>query len=116
LFRDIDSAITLAFLTRSPSQDKLDWLSPTRWASWLRSVHYPNPDNADQLWNHLQQAARGTTGPQAAPQAPLTAALVATLTAIRTQIHEVVTRSTGWHGDACLQTQFDTTGVLPYYA
>ena len=27
LFRDIDSAITLRFLTRFPSQDKADWLS-----------------------------------------------------------------------------------------
>ena len=30
LFRDIDSAITLRFLARFPSQDKADWLSHTR--------------------------------------------------------------------------------------
>jgi hypothetical protein len=30
LFCDIDSAITLAFLTRFPSQPKADWLSPAR--------------------------------------------------------------------------------------
>jgi transposase len=31
LFRDIDSAITLAFLRRFPSQDKADWLSRLAW-------------------------------------------------------------------------------------
>ena len=38
LFRDIDSKITLQFLTRFPSQDKADWLSRVRLGNWLRSV------------------------------------------------------------------------------
>jgi transposase len=40
LFRDIDSAITLRFLTRFPSQDKADWLSKARLGNWLRSIGY----------------------------------------------------------------------------
>ncbi len=37
LFSEIDSAIGLAFLTRFPTQDKVDWLSPRRLETWLRS-------------------------------------------------------------------------------
>ena len=55
LFRDIDSAITLRFLTRFPSQDKADWLSRTRLGNWLRSVGYNHQANLDQLWDHLDQ-------------------------------------------------------------
>jgi hypothetical protein len=52
LFRDIDSAITLRFLTRFPSQDKVDWLSRTRFDAWLRSVGYNHLRNLDRLWEH----------------------------------------------------------------
>ncbi|RYY06269.1 MAG: IS110 family transposase, partial [Alphaproteobacteria bacterium] len=37
LFRDIDSAITLAFLTRFPTQARVDWLTPKRLETWLRT-------------------------------------------------------------------------------
>ena len=62
LFRDIDSAITLRFLTRFPSQDKADWLSSARLGNWLRSVGYNHLANLDRLWDHLHDAPRGTTG------------------------------------------------------
>jgi len=61
LFRDIDSPITLAFLTRFPSQAKADWLSPARLQAWLRSARYYNPTNAGAL--HAQAVGRrGGTG------------------------------------------------------
>src|SRR4029450_6912879 len=40
LFRDIDSAISRAFVARFTTQDALDWLSAKRLASWLASVGY----------------------------------------------------------------------------
>lgn len=40
LFADIDSTISLAFLTRFDTQDRLDWLTPTRLRRWLASVGY----------------------------------------------------------------------------
>ena len=86
LFRDIDSAITLRFLTRFPSQDKADWLSRIRLGNWLRSVGYNHQANLDRLWDHLHDAPRGTTGPQAAARAEITLALVAALSSLRTQI------------------------------
>ena len=64
LFRDLDSPISLRFLARFPSQDKADWLSPTRLENWLHSAGYPNPRNAPTLHTRLSTAPRGTTGPQ----------------------------------------------------
>ena len=86
MFRDIDSPITLAFLTRFPSQGKADWLSPARLQPWLRSVGYYNPTNAPALHAHLTAAPRGTTGPEAAARAAITLALVTALKALRGQI------------------------------
>ncbi len=43
LFRDIASAITLAFLIRSPTEATVDWLTPKRLENWLRTQHYPHP-------------------------------------------------------------------------
>ena len=60
---DIDSPISVRFLSRFPSQDKADWLSPVRLENWLRAVGYTNPGNAPALHAHLAGAARGSTGP-----------------------------------------------------
>jgi hypothetical protein len=76
----------LAFLTRFPTQAKVDWLSPQRLETWLRCHRYPNPRRAELLHAHLADAARGTTGPEADARAHITAALVAGLQAFRTQI------------------------------
>jgi transposase len=86
LFRDIDSKITLQFLTRFPSQDKADWLSRVRLGNWLRSVGYNHLADLERLWTHLHDAPGGTRGPQAAPRVQITLALVAALSAIRDQI------------------------------
>ena len=40
LFADLDSPISLAFLTRFNCQDRADWLSVTRLAYWLAGVGY----------------------------------------------------------------------------
>ena len=77
LFRDIDSPITLRFLTRFPSQDKVDWLSPARLGTWLRSVSYNHLANLERLWSHLHDAPRRHAGSEAAARAEITSALVA---------------------------------------
>ena len=61
LFRDIDSAITLAFLTRFSTQAKVDWLTPRRLKNWLRSQRYPNPRRA-QLAKRLRMPTTGVEG------------------------------------------------------
>lgn len=115
LFRDIDSPITLRFLTRFPSQDKADWLSRTRLANWLRSVGYNHQANLDRLWDHLHDAPRGTTGPQAVARAEITLALVVALRSLRTQIkalEQQVADQLAHHPDAAIFTSLPKSGTV----
>ena len=115
LFRDIDSAITLRFLTRFPSQDKADWLSQTRLGNWLGSVGYNHLANLDRLWKHLDQATRGTTGPEAAARAQITLALVAALRSLRTQIkalEDQIADQLTHHPDAAIFTSLPKAGTV----
>jgi transposase len=115
LFRDIDSAITLRFLTRFPSQDKADWLSRTRLGNWLRSIGYNHLASLDKLWDHLDQAPRGTTGPQATARAEITLALVAGLSSLCTQIkaleHQIADQLAA-HPDAAIFTSLPRSGTV----
>jgi len=115
LFRDIDSAITLRFLARFPSQDKADWLSRTRLGNWLRSIGYNHLANLDRLWEHLHDAPRGTTGLQGAARAEITLALVAALTALKTQIkalEDQIADQLAEHPDAAIFTSLPKAGTV----
>jgi len=115
LFRDIDSAITLAFLRRFPSQDKADWLSATRLANWLGSVGYNHQANTPRLWAHLRDAPRGTTGPEAAARAQITLTLVAALSALQNQIRALedqIADQLAHHPDAAIFTSLPRSGTV----
>ena len=115
LFRDIDSTITLAFLTRFPSQDKADWLSRTRLGNWLRSTGYNHLANLDQLWAHLDNAPAGTRGPEAEARAQITVAMVAGLGALRAQIkalEEQIAIQLAQHPDAAIFTSLPRSGTV----
>ncbi len=115
LFRDIDSPITLAFLTRFPSQAKADWLSPARLQAWLRLAGYYNPTNATALHDHITAAPRGTVGPEAAARAAVTLALVTALSAIRAQIkalEEQITVQLAAHPDGHIFTSLPRAGTV----
>src|SRR6266850_572429 len=62
LFADLDSAISLQFITRFTSQDALDWLSPKRLAAWLSSVGYCGRTDPAVLHARITGAARGADG------------------------------------------------------
>src|SRR3954451_1419359 len=62
LFRDLDSSISLRFLTRFDCQDRADWLSPKRLAAWLSSVGYCGRIEPAVLHGRLAAAPRGATG------------------------------------------------------
>jgi hypothetical protein len=62
LLADLDSAISLRFLTRFTSQDTLDWLSPKRPAAWLSSVGYCGRTNPAVLHARITGAPRGADG------------------------------------------------------
>lgn len=113
LFCDLDSPISLRFLTRFPHQDKADWLSPARLETWLRSVGYNNPRNAPALHAHLVAAPHGTTGHQAPARGQVTLALVSALSALREQIgalDEQIAAQLGTHPDA--RGRFPTADAL----
>jgi transposase len=115
LFRDIDSPISLRFLSRFPSQDKADWLTPVRLENWLRAAGYNNPRNAPALHAHLASAARASTGPHAAGQAQVTLALVTALGALREQIRaleEAIAVQLAEHPDAPIFTSLPRSGTL----
>jgi transposase len=86
LFADIDSDITLAFLTRFTTQEQADWLSPRRLAAWLKSAAYSGKKDPSALHARLAAAPRGSAGPHAAALAEVTLALVAVLRALKTQV------------------------------
>jgi transposase len=86
LFADIDSPISLAFLTRFDSQDAADWLSPRRFAGWLSKVGYSGKVDPQVLHQRLTRAPRGLSGTHASAEAQTTQALVAVLTSLVTQI------------------------------
>jgi transposase len=115
LFRDLDSAISLAFLRRFPSQDKADWLSPARLGNWLRAQHYNHLASLDQLWAHLRDAPRGTTGVEAAARGQITLAMVTALTALKEQIaalKQQITVQLDAHPDAVIFTSLPKAGTV----
>jgi transposase len=86
LFRDIDSAISRAFLTRFTTQDALDWLSTKRLAAWLSSVSYSGRTDPAKLHAHIRAAPPGATGDHGQTLAGITRAYLAALAAITAQI------------------------------
>ena len=86
LFTAIDSAISLSFIERYPTQTKADWLTPTRMADWLRKVAYSGRTSPEVLHARLLAAPRGTTDTDAEAHVSTTVAFVAILRALNTQI------------------------------
>ncbi|MET0227092.1 MAG: IS110 family transposase [Actinomycetes bacterium] len=86
LFADIDSAISLAFIERFPTQTKADWLTPARIGAWLGKVGYSGRTAPEVLHQRILAAPRGTTGPEAEAHAAVTLAYVAALRVLATQI------------------------------
>src|SRR6185369_4227672 len=64
LFADIDSPISLSFLSRFDCQDRADWLSPKRLAAWLASVGYCGRTDPAVLHARLTDAPRGARRPR----------------------------------------------------
>ena len=115
LFADIDSAITLSFLTRFTTQEAADWLSPKRLAAWLSSVSYTGGVDPAVLHARLLAAPRGTTGEPATIHAGTTTALIAVLRTLAAQI-QILATSIGAqldaHPDAPIFTSLPRSGSV----
>jgi transposase len=89
LFARPNSKITLAFLTRFPTADKVVWLSPRRLQAWLASVGYSGGVTAETLFERLSQAAPGLTGAEGAARGRVTLGLVRMVEALNAEIEQV---------------------------
>ncbi len=115
LFRDLDSTISLKFLHRFDTQDKLDWLSPKRLAAWLSNAGYSGRVDPAVLHARLLAAPRGLTGPDAATNAHTTQALLAVLTSLVQQIRaltEQIGEQLDLHTDAHIFTSLPRSGTV----
>jgi transposase len=113
LFKDIDSAISLAFLTRFDTQDKVDWLTPKRLADWLARQGYSGKVDPSVLHQRILNAPRGATGVHATSQAPITASYVALLRTLLEQIKGLakqIDRQLHSHPDARIFTSLPRSG------
>ncbi|OBI56482.1 IS110 family transposase [Mycobacterium sp. E796] len=115
VFDALDSPISLRFLTRFDCQDRLDWLTPTRLASWLGSVGYKGRTDAAVLHARLSGRPRGLTGPDGAAYVGITTAFVATLTNLVSQIAQLsaqIADQLATHADAHIFTSLPRSGTL----
>jgi transposase len=113
LFADIDSPISLRFLSRFDRQDRVDWLSPRRLGAWLRTVGYSGGVDPDVLHARLTAAPRGATGDHGTALAHITGSLVTTLVTLIEQIKtlsEQINEQLGAHADAHIFTQLPRAG------
>jgi transposase len=115
LFADVDSQITLAFLSRFTTQEQADWLSPKRLAAWLKSVGYSGKADPAVLHARLLAAPRGQAGPHASALAGVTLTLVAVLRVLNAQV-KVLAASIGTqlaaHPDAEIFQSLPRSGTI----
>ncbi len=113
LFADIDSPITLAFLTRFDTQDRADWLTPQRLGNWLSKQGYSGKVDPAVLHQRLLAAPRGATGEHASHQAHITASYVALLRTLLDQITTLakqIDQQLDTHADAHIFTSLPRAG------
>jgi transposase len=115
LFAELDSPISLAFLTRFDTQDRADWLWPKRLAAWLASLGYSGHTDPTTLHARLIAAPRGATGDHGLAHAHITRALLATLTTLVEQIKILSTQigaQLATHADAHIFTSLPRSGTV----
>ena len=113
LFADIDSPISLAFLTRFTTQEQADWLSPARFGAWLVKHSYPGKVDPAVLHARLIAAPRGAVGAEATAQAAITRAFVAVLSVLLDQIKTLsaeIDTQLAAHPDAHIFTSLPRAG------
>jgi transposase len=113
LSAEIDSPISLAFLARFDTQDRADWLTPTRLTRWLSSVGYCGRTDPAVLHDRLRAAPRGATGDHGTANAAITRALRATLTSLIEQIKILsrqISEQLAGHADQHIVTSLPRSG------
>jgi transposase len=115
LFADLDSAVSLRFVTRFDTQDALDWLSPKRLAAWLSSVGYCGRTDPARLHQRITAAPAGIGGENGRSLAGITHAYLATLQTITAQIEvlaQQITEALALHPDRQIFTSLPRSGTV----
>ncbi|HEU5417581.1 MAG TPA: IS110 family transposase [Streptosporangiaceae bacterium] len=116
LFAELDSRISLAFLSRFGSQDAAGRLSEDDLAAWLKTLpSRGKAPSAGQLLARLHAAPAGATGADGAARAAVTSALVATLATLAAQARALeaeIAAQLAAHPDADVFTSLPRTGTL----
>lgn len=115
LFAEIDSLISLSFLTRCTTQDQADWLTPTRLSAWLSRQGYSGKVDPAVLHARLLAAPRGLTGPEASANAAITATYIAVLSTVSEQIKALAAQieaQLSAHPDAHIFTSLPRAGRI----
>ena len=115
VFADLDSPISLAFLSRFGCADSAAWLSHRRLGAWLAANGYCGRTPTTVLLERLQTAPDGLTGDPGAAAAHTTLAYVATLHAVRDQITTLETQireQLALHPDAAIFQSLPRSGTI----
>jgi len=115
LFDNLDSPISLKFLTRFDCQDRADWLTPSRLANRLTSVGYTGRTTPATLHARLTAAPRGITGAASEGFIAITHALVTVLDTLVQQIKTLdkqIARQLAAHADAHIFTSLPRSGTV----
>lgn len=115
LFADLDSPISLTFLTRFATADAAAWLTHRRLGAWLAANRYSGRTPTRVLLERLQTGPDGLHGGDGAAAGHTTAAYVATLKAVHAQIHALDTHiheQLALHPDAAIFQTLPRAGVV----
>lgn len=89
LFSELDSPISLTFLTRFPTADKAAWLTHRRLGAWLAANRYSGRTKTAVLLARLTDAPAGATGDHSNTAGRTTASYVAALKVLVEQIRQL---------------------------
>ena len=115
LFTRLDSKITLAFLRRFPTAEKVAWLSVKRLESWLGSVGYSGGISAAVLFQRMTDAAPGLAGAEGVARGRITLALVAVIESLNAQVQDIEEEMSvllDAHPDAPVFTSLPRSGMV----
>lgn len=115
LFKDIDSPISIKFISEFSTQDAIDRLSARQLITWLTSVGYCGRRDPRALHQRINAAPRGPRGEHGQALAGITHAYLATLTAIATQIKtlaKLISEALDAHPDKQIFTNLPHAGTV----
>lgn len=115
LFSDLDSPISLTFLTRFPTADKAAWLSVKRLGAWLAANRYSGRTKTATLMGRLDSAPAGHTGDPGDAAGRTTLAYVTTLQTIIEQIRVLeadIAEQLAVHPDAHIFCSLPRSGMI----